>query len=46
MRSANIPSGCADKEERISPCNKKLIAWPRPQPGQKLIPINLKKQKE
>ncbi len=44
--TAKIPNGCAENDACKSPCIKKLMECPRPQPGQNGIPRNLKRQNE
>ncbi len=39
--NAGIPTQWASKELLTSPCNKKAIECPRPQPGHQVMPINL-----
>lgn len=43
---AKIPKGCVWMEIINSPFNKLAKERPRPQPGQKLIPENLNRQRE
>lgn len=43
--SEGTPNQCAWKELRTSPCNKKAIECPNPQPGHQVIPISFKGHK-
>lgn len=41
-----MPNGCSLKDRTKCKCNAELIEWPKPQPGQLLMPNQRKKHKE